>query len=50
MFCETRQIKELADLKKQGKIPTLENIVIIDAGDIKDIKYGENVGLHIYPL
>ncbi len=30
IFCETKQIKDLADLKKSGKISTLENVIIID--------------------
>lgn len=37
-------------MKKAGKIDTLENVIIIDAGDIKEIKYGENAGLHVFPL
>lgn len=50
IFCETKQIKDLSDLKKAGKITSLENVIIIDQGDIKEIKYGEDAGLHIYPL
>lgn len=37
-------------MKKAGKIPTLDNVILIDAGDIKEIKYGEDAGLHVFPL
>jgi len=50
IFSESKQIKELAEMKKNGKIPTLENIIIVDSGDIKEIKFGEEQGLHIYPI
>lgn len=50
IFCESKQIKDLADLKKAGRIDSLENVIIIDAGDIKEIKYGEDAGLHLFPL
>ena len=50
IFVESKQIRELAQMKKVGKIPTLENIIIVDNGDINEIKFGEDSGLHIYPM
>lgn len=37
-------------MKRAGKIPTLENVILLDSGDIKEIKYGEDAGFHLYPL
>ncbi len=48
MFCESKQIKELVELKKEKVISHLDNLILIDVGDFKDVKLAEEAGLHVY--
>lgn len=47
VFCEAKQIKELVELKKGGTVEHLENLVMMDIPEIKDIRLAEDAGLHI---
>ena len=48
IFCTSDKIQILADLKQKEEIPTLENVVLLDAGKYEQTKAGEDAGLHIF--
>jgi long-chain acyl-CoA synthetase len=50
VFCTADHIPQLAKLKGEGQIATLENIVLFDAGLVEEIEAGEDAGLHIYQM
>lgn len=47
VFCESKQIKELVELKKNREVEHLEYLVCMDVAEIGDIKKAEDAGLHV---
>ena len=47
VFCTSNHVRDLSELKKSGGIPSLQNLILYDAGSLEDKKLAEDAGLTI---
>lgn len=50
VFVEAKQIRELVELKKAGKANFLKTLILLDAGEVRDVKGALDAGLSVFTI